>query len=43
MSAHDPLVYGVVAVVFVLVGLSASLLPARRATRVQPVVALSGS
>ena len=36
----DPLTFGGVAVGFVVVGVLASLLPARRATRVDPVRAM---
>ena len=40
VSARDPIVYAIVAGVFVLVAIAASLLPARRATRVDPLVCL---
>jgi putative ABC transport system permease protein len=39
-SRTDPLVYVVVGAVVMLVTLTASLLPARRASRVDPIVAL---
>jgi predicted permease len=38
----DPMVYGSVAALLAVVGLAASVIPARRATRVDPVVALRG-
>jgi len=37
----DPVVYGGVIMVIALVGLTAALVPARRVTRVDPLVALS--
>ena len=40
VSAHDPFTYTVVFVVIVLVSLVAVLVPGRRATRVDPMVAL---
>ena len=43
VSGRDPFVYALVAGVFATVGVAASLLPARRATRVDPVVCLGGS
>jgi putative ABC transport system permease protein len=40
VSAVDPLVYGGTVAVLVLAATAASLIPARRATRVDPMVAL---
>jgi ABC-type antimicrobial peptide transport system permease subunit len=40
VSARDPLIYSAVAALVVLVSLVAVLVPARRATRVDPMVAL---
>ena len=40
VTALDPLVYGVTISVLVLAAAAASLIPARRATRVDPMVAL---
>jgi putative ABC transport system permease protein len=43
MTSHDPQTFAVVGVVLVLVGAAASYIPARRATRVDPLTALRGS
>ena len=40
VEPRDPTIYGGVAVVLVIVGLIACLVPAKRATRVDPLVAL---
>jgi predicted permease len=40
VNPRDPVVYGAVVALIVAVGIAASLVPARRATRVDPVVAL---
>ena len=40
VSPFDPLTFGGVAVVLFLAGIAATVLPARRATKVDPVVAL---
>jgi ABC-type antimicrobial peptide transport system permease subunit len=40
LSPHDPVLLAAVSVVLLLVGLTASLLPARRAARVDPIMAL---
>ena len=40
VSAHDPATFGAVLALLVTVGIAASLVPARRATRVDPLVAL---
>jgi predicted permease len=40
VSPNDPSVFGIVALVLLATGMAASLIPARRATRVDPVVAL---
>ncbi len=40
VSATDPLAYGSVIALVVLVSLAAMLVPARRATRVEPVITL---
>jgi len=40
VAPHDPIIFGAVALILVVVAGLASLLPARRATRVDPLVAL---
>ena len=41
VQARDPAVFGVVAAALALIGLAASFIPARRVTRVDPVIALN--
>ncbi|HXD47569.1 MAG TPA: ABC transporter permease [Gemmatimonadaceae bacterium] len=43
MTSHDPQTFATVGIVLVLVGAAASYIPARRATRVDPLTALRGS
>jgi ABC-type antimicrobial peptide transport system permease subunit len=40
VTAHDPLTFGVVALLLIAVAVCASWIPARRATRIDPLVAL---
>lgn len=40
VAPHDPLVLGTMCLVLTLVGLLSALVPARRASRVDPVIAL---
>lgn len=41
VSGHDPTVYAGVAVIFTIVGIAASIVPAHRASRVDPLVSLN--
>jgi ABC-type antimicrobial peptide transport system permease subunit len=43
ITAHDPITFVVVGVLLALVAVIASYVPARRATRIDPLVALRGN
>jgi ABC-type lipoprotein release transport system permease subunit len=42
VTARDPLTYGSVVALITMVSIVATLVPARRATRVDPMIALRG-
>jgi ABC-type antimicrobial peptide transport system permease subunit len=43
VGTHDPTIFVGSAIVFVIVGLAAAIVPAFRTTRIDPVVALTSS
>lgn len=43
VTSHDPVTFGIVAVLLIVVAICASWIPARRATRIDPLVALRAS